>query len=155
MKTRTVFLLSAIVIASAAPAVPAEPEIYSSVCDDPAGGQTFYLQEKIEEGRHSSLDIAKVDMLPQGGIYRLLVFSAAPEGIHRTDASLSTELVLTFSSNSDQYNMIAGAMVTLATEGETGPIIEGFGFRHDDGRELQIVDESEPVVCRTVGRSAE
>jgi hypothetical protein len=131
------------------PAVSGEPQIYTSVCDDPKGGQTFYLQEKIEDGRHSSLEVAKVDMLAGNGISRLLVFSAVPGGIDEGDSFVSSDLVLIFSSDADQYNLIAKANISLATEGETGPIIEGFRFHHDDGRILQIIEEPQTLECKT------
>jgi len=126
----------------------AEPQIYSSVCADPSGGQTFYLQERIDAGKHRSLDVAKVDLLPGEGINRLLVFSAVPGGIDEGDTYVSSDLVLIFSSDAEQFDLISKANISLATEGETGPIIEGFRFHHQDGHILQIVEEPQTLPCR-------
>ena len=151
MKPIVMSLLFALAAVVAAPNVSAAPRVFTSVCADPSGGQTFYLQEKIDEGRHSSLEVAKVDMLPGEGISRLLVFSAVPGGIDEGDSYVSSDLVLIFSSDADQYNLIAKANISFATEGETGPIIEGFRFHHDDGRILQIIDDPQTVECRMDG----
>lgn len=149
MKPTCKLLLLSFAAAISACDVLAGAQIFTSVCRDPSGGQTFYLQEKIENGRHRSLQVAKVDMPPGGGISRLLVFSAVPGGIDEGDTYVSSDLVLTFSSDADQYNLIAKANISLATEGETGPIIEGFRFHHDDGQILQIIDEPQTLRCLT------
>lgn len=129
-------------------ALPASPQVFTSVCDDPAGGQRLYLQEKIDGGRHVALDVAKVDMLPGEGIGRLLVFSAVPGGIEEGDTHVSSDLVLIFASDAAQYDLIAKASILVATEGETGPIIEGFRFHHDDGRILPIVEGASTLECQ-------
>lgn len=149
MKPVVRLLLFSFTAATAASNLLAEPQVITSVCADPSGGQTFYLQEKIDDGRHSSLEVAKIDMLPAGGISRLLVFSAVPGGIDEGDTYASSDLLLIFSSDADQYNLIAKANISLATEGESGPIIEGFRFHHDDGRILQVIDEPKALECRT------
>jgi hypothetical protein len=141
-------LLLFFIVAAARQQVLAAPQVFASACEDPAGGQTFYVQEKIDHGRHSSLEVAKVDMLPGEGISRLVVFSAVPGGIDEGDTYVSSDLLLIFSSDSDQYNLIAKANISLATEGETGPVIEGFRLHHDDGRVLQIIDEDHTLECR-------
>jgi len=56
--------------------------------------------------------------------------------------------LLIFASDADQYKLIAKANISLATEGETGPVIEGFRFHHDDGRILRIIDEPHTLECR-------
>ena len=99
-------------------------------------------------GRHSGLEVAKVDLLPGEDISRLLVFSALPGGIDEGDTWPASDLVLIFSSDADQYNLIAKANISLATEGEMGPIIDGFRLQHDDGRILQIVEAPQAVECR-------
>lgn len=148
MKAIVMSVLLFLAVAIATQRVLAAPQVFASVCEDPAGGQTFYVQEKIDHGRHSSLEVAKVDMLPGEGISRLLVFSAVPGGIDEGDTYVSSDLLLIFSSDSDQYNLIAKANISLATEGETGPLIEGFRLHHDDGRVLQIIDEAHTLECR-------
>jgi hypothetical protein len=147
MKLRALFLFLA-VGAIAEQALPGPPQVYVSVCDDPAGAQRFYLQEKIDQGRHVALDVAKVDMLPGEGVGRLLVFSAVPGGIEEGDTHVSSDLLLVFASDAAEYDLIAKASIQVATEGETGPIIEGFRFHHDDGRILPIVEEPSTLECR-------
>ena len=151
MKPIVMSLLLSLAAAVATHQCLAAPQVFTSVCEDPSGEQTFYLQEKIDQGRHRSLEVAKVDMEPGGEkkISRLLVFSAVPGGIDEGDTYVSADLLLIFSSDADQYNLIAKANISLATEGETGPIIEGFRFHHDDGRILQVVDEPKTLECRS------
>jgi hypothetical protein len=129
-------------------AVLASPQVYTAACDDPAGGQRFYLQEKIDEGRHIALDVAKLDMVPGEGVSRLLVFSAVAGGIDEGDTYVASDLALVFASDAGQYDLIAKASIVVATEGETGPVIEGFRLHHDDGRILQIIDEPDTLACR-------
>lgn len=125
----------------------ADPAVYTAVCRDRAGGQAFFIEERIADGRHTGLQVAKVDFLPDRGIARLLVFSAVPGGIDEGDSYVGSDLVLSFSSDADQYVLIRKANISLATEGETGPIIEGFRLHHDNGEILQVIDEASPLPC--------
>ena len=127
----------------------AEEPVFTAVCRDPAGAQTFFIEERIADGRHTGLQVAKVDFLPDGGIARLLVFSAVPGGIDESDTYAGSDLTLSFSSNADQYVLIRKAHIGLATEGETGPIIEDFRLHHDNGQILQVIDETSPIACVT------
>jgi len=127
--------------------VSAEEPVFTAVCRDTAGAQTFFIEERIADGRHTGLQVAKVDFLPDGGIARLLVFSAVPGGIDEGDTYTGSDLTLSFSSNADQYLLIRKAHISLATEGETGPIIEDFRLNHDNGQILQVIDETSPVAC--------
>jgi hypothetical protein len=56
--------------------------------------------------------------------------------------------VLIFSSDAEQYKLIAKANISIATEGETGPIIEGFRLHHDDGRIQHVIEESKALECK-------
>jgi hypothetical protein len=94
------------------------------------------------------LKVAKIDLLPGGGIARVLVFAAVPGGIDEGDTYANSDLTLSFASDADQYQLIAKANISIATEGETGPIIEGFRFHHDNGDILQVIDESAPLPCK-------
>jgi hypothetical protein len=126
----------------------ADKQIYTSVCNDPAGGQSFFIEEMIDGGRHTQLKVAKIDLLPGDGIARVLVFTAVPGGIDEGDTYATSDLTLSFASDADQYQLIAKANISIATEGETGPIIEGFRLEHDNGDILQVIDESAPLPCK-------
>lgn len=125
----------------------AEDPVFTAVCRDPAGAQAFFIEERIADGRHTGLQVAKVDFEPDGGVARLLVFSAVPGGIDQGDTYAGSDLTLSFSSNADQYVLIRKAHISLATEGETGPIIEDFRLHHDNGQILQVIDEASPLAC--------
>jgi hypothetical protein len=128
--------------------IMAEPQIFTSTCPDPAGGQIFFIEETIDGARHRALKVAKIDQADKG-ISRLLVFTAVPGGIDEGDTSVTSDLILSFASDADQYALIAKANITLATEGETGPIIEGFRLHHDNGKILQVIDDAAPLPCRS------
>ena len=128
--------------------IMAEPQIFSSICRDRAGGQTFFIEETIDGDRYRALKVAKIDQAGKE-ISRLLVFTAVPGGIDEGDTYVTSDLILSFASDADQYALIAKANITLATEGETGPIIEGFRLHHDNGKILRVIDDDAPLPCRS------
>jgi hypothetical protein len=121
--------------------------IDTAVCEDRAGGQTFFIEQTGRAGQVTALKVAKVDHAGKG-INRLLVFTAVPGGIDAGDSYATSDLVLSFASDADAYRLIAKANITLATEGEDGPIIEGFRLHHDNGNILLIIDDAAPLPCR-------
>ncbi len=129
----------------------ADGPLYTSECRDAAGGQSFFIEERVADGRRSGLQVAKVDFQSTGSIARLLVFTAVAGGIDEGDSYVSSDLVLSFSSDADQYRLIRKANISLATEGETGPIIEGFRLHQERGDILQVIDEGKPLPCVTGG----
>jgi hypothetical protein len=133
----------------------AEGLVFTAECPDPVGAQTFFIEERIADGRHTGLQVAKADFAPQGSIARLMVFSAVPGGIDEADTYVGSDLTLTFSSKADQYLLIRKASISLATEGETGPVIEDFRLHHDNGQILQVIEEANPVHCTEDGANAE
>jgi hypothetical protein len=147
MSHRTAIGLAGLLCLWLAGCARAEPPVSTAVCRDPAGAQAFFIEERIAEGRHTGLAVAKVDFLPDGGIARLLVFTAVEGGIDAGDTYAASDLLLSFSSNADQYQLIRKAHIGLATEGETGPIIEDFRLHHDNGQILQVIDEASALPC--------
>ena len=147
MRQRTVIGLVGLLCLSLCACAGAQAPVYTAVCRDPAGAQTFFIEERIAEGRHTGLQVAKVDFLPNGAIARLLVFTAVEGGIDEGDTYAASDLLLRFSSNADQYQLIRKAHIGLATEGEAGPIIEDFRLHHDNGQILQVIDEASPLPC--------
>lgn len=127
--------------------VIADSAVYNAVCRDAAGAQSFFIEEHLADGLHTDLQVAKVDFLPNGRIARLLVLSAVPGAIEEGDSFVSSDLFVRFSSNADQRLLIRKANITLATEGETGPIIESFRFHHDNGEILYLIDDSNTLPC--------